>query len=480
MLTLEIELLTGAYRAALPDGTAAEWPPHPERIFSALVQAWADGDHQPQERTALEWLERQDLPTIEASESFSDRDAWVVYVPPNDPRGSDLEALPAMRKRQARDFRAAIPTDPIVRLRWNEAPPEGIGLSLHALAQRIASIGHSSSLTRCAFMASTPQRLPLWIPHADGEVSLRVPYAGRLDDLERWFSSDGKATERPRTRRTAAYKIERPNEVAEPSVFGGRDDWFVFEDAGGFRPDLLAFPQVARIMRAALMKLAPEPVPEVLSGHGPGGGPSQRPHLTIAPLANVGWRHATGDLLGLAVILPRELDEKERRSVLRAIASFANIGVEGDSVGKLRLGPNEWQLALARHASRASLRPDRWCRASTTWASATPLLLDRFPDRGDPLEEVRLIATACRHIGLPEPVEVELLRESMVAAAPSAYPGRGRQAGWNMPTASRFASRPRRHVILRFDRKVEGPVILGAGRYYGMGLCLPIAEGEKE
>ena len=32
MLTLELELLTGVYRAALPDGSAAEWPPHPERV----------------------------------------------------------------------------------------------------------------------------------------------------------------------------------------------------------------------------------------------------------------------------------------------------------------------------------------------------------------------------------------------------------------------------------------------------------------
>ncbi len=59
MLTLEIELLTGVYRAALPDGSSAEWPPHPERVFSALVQAWADGGCDSQERAALEWIEKQ-------------------------------------------------------------------------------------------------------------------------------------------------------------------------------------------------------------------------------------------------------------------------------------------------------------------------------------------------------------------------------------------------------------------------------------
>jgi CRISPR-associated protein Csb2 len=66
MLTIEIELLTGVYRAALPDGVSAEWPPHPERLFSALAQAWGDGGCDRDERAALEWLERQGAPWIEA------------------------------------------------------------------------------------------------------------------------------------------------------------------------------------------------------------------------------------------------------------------------------------------------------------------------------------------------------------------------------------------------------------------------------
>jgi CRISPR-associated protein Csb2 len=60
MLVLEIELLTGVYRAALPDGSGAEWPPHPERVFSALAQAWGDGGCDARERAALQWLERQE------------------------------------------------------------------------------------------------------------------------------------------------------------------------------------------------------------------------------------------------------------------------------------------------------------------------------------------------------------------------------------------------------------------------------------
>ena len=40
MLAIEFELLTGRYAAtAHNDRSRAEWPPHPARIFSALVAA---------------------------------------------------------------------------------------------------------------------------------------------------------------------------------------------------------------------------------------------------------------------------------------------------------------------------------------------------------------------------------------------------------------------------------------------------------
>jgi hypothetical protein len=29
---------------------------------------------------------------------------------------------------------------------------------------------------------------------------------------------------------------------------------------------------------------------------------------------------------------------------------------------------------------------------------------------------------------------------------------------------------------LRFSREVRGPVFIGAGRYYGFGMCLPLDE----
>jgi CRISPR-associated protein Csb2 len=499
VLTLELELLTGAYRAALPDGSGAEWPPHPERVFSALVQAWGDGGQDDREREALEWLEALSPPAIEASARVgadgrarvASRDAPVVFVPPNDPRGDQIEVLPAGRRRQQRSFEASIPERALVRMQWGARPEPDVVRALGAIAHRVASVGHSSSLARLSFHVGEAQLDPesTWSPREYGEEPLRATYRDRLSDLRRWYSTEGgKALERPRSLCSMRYAppgAPEDTEVPESS-FGGPNDWIVFEDAaahpGGpkpFRPDLLGLAHVARRLRDALMANGPQPPSEILCGHEASGRPSQRPHVAFVPLANVGWPHADGELLGMAVVLPRGLDPEERRALLSAIGAAL-----GKSEWRLALvfGKGTWLLQRSPSPERASLRAERWCGVSRVWASATPVLLDRFPEHDDPIEEARILASACRNVGLPEPKRIEIHKHSAVKAAPSAYPARGSKSvpDWSFPASSSVRSRPRRHVVLEFERPVRGPVILSAGRYSGFGLCLPLGPRRTE
>ena len=485
MLVLEFELLTGVYRAALPDGSGAEWPPHPERVFSALAQAWGDGGCDPKERAALEWLERQAPPCIDADspQDWAERTAPTVFVPPNDSRGSEIAVLPDRRRRQGRSFRAAIPVNPVIRLTWAQAAlPADHRAALAGLAQRVACLGHSASLVRCVFAETTQaSEERQWKPSDAGAVSLRVPYAGRLDELARWHEAD----ERPRVGAAARYCPPGGEAKPDPpkSVFGEPDEWFVFESEGAPPVDLLAFAHVAQRVRDCLISHAEPPVPEALSGHTADGSPTARAHVAIVPLANVGWEHATGDLLGFAVVLPRELARdgplaQERAGITQALAAFAPFDAQETAQRALiKLGAaGVWSVAHTVAPSRFSLTPIRWCSTSDVWASATPVLLDRFPDHGDAEEEARLIAAACTNIGLPEPIAIELHKHSAVRGAPSAYPARGdaRRPDWSFPRGAKFASRPRRHVVLQFGEPVSGPVILGAGRFRGFGLCLPL------
>lgn len=477
MLALEIELLTGTYRAELPDHSP-EWPPHPERVFSALAQSWGDGGCDPVERLALEWLERLPPPVVEAddAETVHERSDPTVYVPPNDPRGNEVAVLPERRPRQARGFRVRIPFNPNVRLIWMDASAEEGKAELDALARRVASLGHSASLVRVSFTTDVSvDESRLWRPDQAGDTDLRVSHQGRLRNLERWFGNG----ERPLVGEWHPYR--RPGRIpqapAPKSLIGGESEWFVFEDAGANRPDLLAFAHVAKCVRMSLLKCSDQPPPELISGHEPDGTPSTKSHVAIVPLANLGWPQSTGDLLGFAVVLPRETDRERRRSALQAIAAFARIHEGEEACAELHLGGDLiWKIQRSAAPSRASLRPARWCAASCSWASATPVLLDRYADHNDPIEEAKFIAAACRNIALPEPQEIHIHKHSAIRGAPSAYVSRGARSpvDWSFPPGAKFSARPRRHVVLRFAAPVQGPVILGAGRYYGFGMCLPL------
>lgn len=468
-LILELELLTGTFRACLPDGTGAEWPPHPERLFSALVQAWGDGGKHRDEEQALRWLEALPPPRIEAAVDVAERDAPIVYVPPN-----DEVTTPEGRRRQPRTFAVVVPSSPFVRFQWDDAPPGELDAALARIVARVASVGHSASLSRLGVVPTALNAASTWVPDDGGFLALRVPHAGRLDDLERWFPD-----ERPQSGATQRYRQPSTTEKFAPqeSVFGA--DWLVFEDAGGMRPDVLAFAHIARRVRDALMERSPvQPAPEILTGHAEGGAASATPHLAIVPMLDVGWEHSSGDLLGVGLVLPRHIDADERRRVLAAVAGFARLDSEGQFAAELKLWKNDaWKLERSAKPSRASLRPARWCASATTWASVTPVLLDRHPDDDDPVEIAQIIERSCVNIGIPSPIEIEIHKHSAIRGATSAYPGRRREtSSWTFPNGSKLASRVRRHVVLRFEQEVRGPVILGAGRYHGFGMCLPLRE----
>ena len=84
MLAIEVDYLTG--RAVASDRQSrsqAEWPPHPQRLFSALVAAMYEGDFGEDAREALEWLERLEPPEMLVPESAR-RACFETYVPVND------------------------------------------------------------------------------------------------------------------------------------------------------------------------------------------------------------------------------------------------------------------------------------------------------------------------------------------------------------------------------------------------------------
>jgi CRISPR-associated protein Csb2 len=423
-----------------------------------------------------------------------------------------LSVLPAAAERkQARTFPSVCPDDPIVHMAWDASPTTAIRRALDGLAARVTRLGHSSSLVRLAWV-ETP-RAPTWIPDPQGELTLRwveeprpdaegnvIAATGQLAALEAAFELHRGTANRVLPFVPVNYRrcdVPRPAAVPESNVFGS--DWVVFELLGRSRLPIERVVDAAVALRGAVLRRAHEELcgcdlwqdrsrppscaeaqdcyrklPTVLTGHESDCSPAGRPHVAFVALPFVGFPHADGSILGVAAILPRGLTGGDRRTVLRALGGVARLTLAPGLTFEVR------RVAEPRPRLR-TLDPLLWAREGVVWGTVTPILLDRFPGnlrsrnadaslRAE-REAESAIVEACERIGLPRPRAVSL-------TAPCFH---------GSVTAERFRRRDRRglpprvrvHALIDFGTAVRGPVLLGAGRYVGLGLCRPLLEGRS-
>ena len=118
-----------------------------------------------------------------------------------------------------------------------------------------------------------------------------------------------------------------------------------------------------------------------------------------------------------------------------------------------------------------------YTRPAQIFATVTPIALDRhLKEKGETRveEAAAQIAGCCGNIGLPKPEAVIPDKHSAIEGAPSAYPS-GKSPRWtNWRLTPSLAIRQLMHAVIRFAEPVEGPLMLGAGRFVGLGLCRPL------
>ena len=441
-------------------------------------------------------------------------------------KDAGLSQLPEFRSRQPRSFPVAIPHDPIVHLVWPDADPsDAQRAALAGLCHKVTHVGHSASLV-WAWIADTEPGLT-WVPRESAAgLRMRVPSKGRLayltehcgrDNAIRWADLRGGIEDLKRRIKTATGPAKkqlrteqaRQEEVmtdafpegtpipdldpkrfrpdpgrwqgyAEPapatavdapgSVF---DPNLVVLRLSGHRLPLTATLKLMAVLRKTVMRHCPvQPPPEWLSGHGPDGKASPLPHLAFLPLPFVGDAHADGRIMGLALALPRDLDQEEAARCLTDLLR--------DQYGQPRthhLFDGQWFDCTAELETRSpppqkNLTKEVWTAPSRRWASVTPVVLDRHFDGKDKWDQAAAsLETACTRSGLPRPKEVILHPCSMFEGVPR---------GGDFPPLTRKSDGGRMHhshAVLVFDKAVAGPVLIGAGRFRGYGLFRPLAQG---
>jgi CRISPR-associated protein Csb2 len=526
MLAFGIRYLNSFVAArTAPDDLEAEWPPHPGRVFMALAAAHFQTGADPGEREALLWLQslqKDDepaAPLIVASEGVQ-RAVVTHFVPVNDKPGPSkamLQSAPLTRERQPRSFARAWLDDDIVYMAWLDAQPDGsIRKTLEALCAKVTRVGHSSSLVQMWIAGEDEIGTPSWVPDEDRAIiRLRVSPPGTLEYLEHRFNgraveryaaltaiaesaSDKKsrtdakrrlkeefADELPRQLRPnlsvdCGYARPHPPDANAPAAGSVLSPHLVMmrleRKEGPYRQlDLMCVLSVTQRWREALLSHSNDlsaSVRLVLSGHDSNGLPLQDAHLAFIPAAFVGDTYADGHLLGMGIALPGDISRDDRREVMKAAGRVREL-----KLGRLGVWSVEAVIAMR---PPLNLCAETWTahpKGATTWATMTPIVFDQHPkSRGNAAyqaEVVAMIARCCERIGLPVPRDVIVTPVSAHLGAP---PGR------EFPLLRRKDGTPRRHshVILRFEEPICGPVILGAGRYRGYGVCRPMDEPDGE
>lgn len=480
MLAIKVEYLTGVCMATRhddPSHSRPEWPPHPDRLFSALVAAAGDMSAPSRKlsnpaKWALQWLLERGAPQLWVADAHV-RSAPDVHMPanplPDELRGRRgvLGMLPVYRKKAALPFPAVIPEEPVAWFIWPHAEVEKHLEALQAICESVTYLGRSRSLVRVAIVEEPPRATH--VPGSPGHFQLRVPGTDRLAYLIRKYESDGgkPAPCLPRPYHEIGWQSQ--TERVLRTVF---DRCWVFKPQSGDPPlPVVSALRVTQAFRAALIAAIDQDqhargidpnVPEIVHGHG------RHPHCAYValPFVDPHQRHADGTIKGLAVLLPHGIATDALSTVAQGLVCLQENGLGIPEIGTWRI-----EEVPADDPPNTTLNLRTWTSAAILWATVTPMVFGHFPkpSKGG---EAKVILDSLRMIGVdPERVvELAVGRHSPFHGAPPSWCFKARRTPSDTVKPQLWV----RHVTLRFDQPVHGPIVLGSMRYFGLGLMRPL------
>ena len=476
-----------------------EWPPSPARLFQALVAGSAIGGKlPPQMEGALEWLEQQPAPVIATPWASLGRPV-ALFVPNND---ADSLADP-------RDV-STIRTKKLVHPRLPERGPLlyawAITDSDRAIAQRIVEAANDVyQLGRGIDMAwasgevvndlALQERLRAFdgavhIPDQKGnERVLPCPAPGSLCSLVRRHSAQRLRVEGA-GKNARTYFVNAPKPffvgvgyapVVRRLLFDLRNlaapDQVFVERAG----EVASFVEQVRDAAAERLRAAlPEHVAAIertLVGRKADGRDdgSIAARVRIVPLPSIGHEHADRGVRRVLVEIPSAAPLRPKDIEW----AFSGLVLRASAARQL-----EQSMLLVPAGERTML--DHYERASRVWRSVTAVALPdrargrqiaptiRREERKSAVERlaeedaaVGAVCTALRHAGVcAAPLSVRVQRE------PFDIKGLRAEVFGRPP---RFPKERLWHVEIAFPRAIEGPLVLGDGRFLGLGVMAPAA-----
>ncbi|NKC15942.1 MAG: type I-U CRISPR-associated protein Cas5/Cas6 [Gammaproteobacteria bacterium] len=511
MLLLSVHFLDDRYHG---DG---EWPPSPARVFQALLAGNAVGAALPDACVnALAWLES--LP--EAPKICAQRGRlglpYTTFVPNNDldAKGGDPSQVANIRVGKLIRPRHIDARNPIVygwRFSASAQNDQAAGVVCE-MADNLYQLGRGVDMAwaRCELLSEPDGAVKLeqaggeiFRPGSgagDGEVALDCPQSGSLTSLVSRFQAQRQRFQSVRQgRKTQIYFANPPKPRFRRVSYNPAQSWRLFDlrqtdKLSSFRSwqreSVVRLTEVVRDgLAARLSEALSEQVPAIeaqVIGRGATEKDKAR-RIRLIPIPSTGHPHVNPAVRRILLMVPPDCslllgDLEWALSGLR-IADTTGAGAEtslvlADDLGMLKhyavdgvgdeTASRLWQsvtpLALPLSAARrridpAKLREESRARREHQAGNEAKNAAERHHEEAAAVQAVR---AALRHADIRErPVSIRVRREP--------FDARGVRAEL-FAQGQRFAKERLWHVALRFTRPVAGPMVLGDGRYLGLGV----------
>jgi len=498
-LVIYVRLHDGRYHGK------GEWPPSPARLFQALIAgAGLGGPIENAKRAALAWLERQGAPIIGAPHAWRPRRGVLFFMPNNDSDsiGGDTARIAQIRTA-TKVFQPYFfdPSVPFVYA-WSagQAPQDQQNAGeIRSLAECLYQLGRGIDMAWAWAEVLDDRQFDELLAAYPGQVfrptagnsgfALACPCGGSLESIERRYQAQsrrfryeqsGKSVklvfqQPPRPRfQTVAYDSPpscQLYELREPTAEGKFAPW----------PLERVYTLIARLRDGAVDRLThamparTTEIERVLVGRKPDGSNACPPEnrVRIIPLPSIGHFHADHQIRRVLVEVPPTCP-------LRAADvhwAFSGLEIVNAEMGEV-------QAVLTRSDAKEFLHryglEDH--RHHRVWRTVTPAALpeDARRRRIDPArtpkggneraaEQMRAVAAvgqALRHAGVRAAVEaVRVQREP--------FEGNGARVE-AFADGTRFDKHRLWHVEIVFAAPLSGPLVLGDGRFLGLGVMAPV------
>lgn len=480
-LNLTVSFAERRYHGRKSNGEGGlEYPPSPSRLFQALIAGSHCGAyslvHTEKRDHALRWLESLKPPMIETPPVCETGQAFTNYVPNNDDKyGNDPGSG---HVRTAKSLLAKVfPSRHTLIYRWSfEINPEAreYAAVICAMARLITHLGQHQDTVYVqgeivdTIHETTSSDVMYPIEKSNGDWT--SPQTGALDaycqQYQVWLKGGSKDNvsiplQNVHYRSSDTISFDAPMALFE--LWQNEDDRLRYDPR-----DLLQLTKMVRQTMLTWVKERPafsehygeEQILRLLAGYETNKH-HHGPHIACVPIPSLNESGIADGLIRRVLLIGFGCEQNPASEFFESLA----LGINGMALQN--------QQTHMGYLKRASLH-DSVLRLFTNrsycvWRTVTPIILTGLMRRGRPAEV--LIARALQQIGIHES-DID----SIAAFRGPIVPKTIHSQHYRIGKDCYLAQTNRYHAEIIFKRAVEGPLVIGRGRYCGFGLMLPTFE----